>query len=140
MKIECSFSGCSCGCTPSAYRTFEGEDPDIYIAIADWAQDYLANGTDKCRKLNIPKRSQEILITWDNFCNELRVIDSKKAALIKKEKVYEEASKTLGLEIPDEKKLEIKKDKTIIAEIDDKIKELEIKIKTLLTYSKVEIV
>lgn len=104
MRIDVSFSGCSCGCTPSEYYTFEGEEPDIYIKIAEWANDYLTYGEGESifRKLNIPEQSKVILRqvnTLQETNENIRCSINKKNNEIKK---YYEASEILRVAIPKE--------------------------------------
>jgi len=136
MKIRCTFSGCSCGCTPYESVTFEGEEPDIYVAIACWAQEYMIRGDAPFTRLEIPVKSQEILLAWRNLRNESDTLVSKKNALVKKENAYKEASKTLGVKIPDEKLREIETNEATIIEIDGKLAELANRRTALLAYEK----
>jgi len=136
MEIQCRFHGCSCGCTPYDSVTFEGEEPDIYAAIASWAQEYMSRDSNPFRKLDIPEKSQEVLLAWRDLRDESDMLELKKSALVKKAKDYEEASKTLGIGIPDEKFREIDADKVIVAEIDGKLAELASQKTALLAYEK----
>ena len=140
MEVQCRFSGCSCGCTQSDSATFKGSEPDIYTAIAKWAKEYMTGGSNPFRKLNIPEKSQEILLTWSSIRDESDILALKKGVFIKKINAYEEAAKTLGVDVPDEKLREINANKEIIAEIDRKLPELSAKMSVLFAYDEVSVI
>jgi len=116
MQIDVHFSGCSCGCTPSQYETFEGEAPDIYVAIAEWAEQFRAAGDNPFRKLTIPEESKAYILKYIEFDEKIkakiREIDLASGALAvkwHKKQQYMDAAKLLGIDPPPHIVEEIKK-------------------------------
>lgn len=141
MEINCSFHGCSCGCTSGSYITVKGEEPDIYIAIAEWAKEYLTHGSSIFRKLSIPDQSKEILTTYNELANQKDELEREIEKIKSDEKEIKKASKSLDIEIPENKKEEIATGKKTIMKMKRKIKPLQNKIDALFSYddNKVEI-
>jgi hypothetical protein len=86
------------------------------------------------RKLDIPEKAQDILLAWRDLCDEEKILESEKLPLVKKAKGYEEAAKTLGIEIPEEKLREINADRILITEIEGKLSVLSARRTALLAY------
>jgi len=121
MIINCSHSGCSCGCTPYESERFKGDVPDIYVAIAAWAQDFVAHGSNPLKKLDIPEESKIIVLKSIELKAKLNAFKKEKADLLERNKSLEEASILLGAKIPKDKK-------ALINEGTRKIDELEIQL------------
>jgi hypothetical protein len=124
MVINCSFYGCSCGCTPQDDPSFEGEEPDIYAVIAEWAMNYTVHGSDPFRKLSIPQQTKDLLLKVYDFSDKIEDLTSKKETLVSKNESYENAAKTLGVEIPKEKQDEIAINVSYITSLGQQINEL----------------
>ncbi len=95
MEISCSFRGCSCGCTSSDYKIFKGEAPEIYTAIAYWAQDYLVSGNNMFSKLKIPEESKEILKKVNELDKKIYDLKRQKSEIVTKIGSYEYAANVL---------------------------------------------
>lgn len=147
MEISVSFDGCSCGCTPYETVLFEGQEPDIYIAIASWALDYTVRG-DPFRKLDIPEESkkycEEVFKVQDQIKepeSQLRKLDVEIQDIENRSNKYQEASELLGVALPDNivqilSELENQK-KNLIAQsqnLKSEISELKSKINHILSY------
>jgi hypothetical protein len=139
MIINCSFSGCSCGCTPRDSAHFEGDEPDIYIAIAKWAMDYTVYGDNPFRKLNIPQQSKDLLLKVYALSGEIKGHESGKATLLKKAASYETSAKTLGVDVPADKQREMETDRATISGFEEKIKDLSDQKAALLRYDETKI-
>lgn len=135
MKIDCEFRGCSCGCTPYEYRSFEGEEPDIYIAIANWVWDNgLTTSGEPFRKLNIPEESKEILrkVIKLNMC--IRDKENKISFCKTSIKGLDQAAATLEIPVPDAKAKEIEKFQKAIADLNEQILPLKSEKEALLNF------
>lgn len=124
MKIECSFSGCSCGCTPYEYKTFIGPEPDIYIAIANWARDYTTSGPSPFRKLSIPKETITILEKISPLWDEKSTLSRQKRSIEIKIEGLKKAAELLETEIPQLKKEEISNDEKTLETITQRIQQI----------------
>lgn len=131
-EIRCSFRGCSCGCTDPESKTFQGNEPDIYIKIANWAQNYLTDSTNPFSKLNIPQESKDILLKIIDINNNIEKLKEENEEISKINKSIQKSSEILEIEIPQNKIEEIKKGNEKINLNTQKIVELRLQRKKLL--------
>lgn len=139
IEIYCNHSGCSCGCTQPENITFKGEEPDIYVAIAEWAQDFLTTTTDPFSKLTIPQQSKDILLKIIPLSKERKFLDDQKTNLQLHIKRLKEAAKKLEIEMPENKKSEIKNAIKTISKIDKAINTNSIKKTTIMSYDEYKV-
>jgi len=106
MRIDVHFYGCSCGCTPGDYATFEGEAPDIYVAIAEWAEGYRTEG-DPFRKLIIPEEAKPYVLKYieldgevGKLLGEIRDLEAVLTTRANKKSSYLKAADLLGIALP----------------------------------------
>lgn len=106
MRIDVHFYGCSCGCTPGENATFEGEAPDIYMAIAEWAEGYRTKG-DPFRKLNIPEEAKPYVLKYieldgevGKILGEIRDLEAFLTTQSNKKMSYRAAADLLRIALP----------------------------------------
>lgn len=134
MEINVSFHGCSCGCTESEYVVFKGEAPDIHIAIADWAKDYMTHSQNPFNKVSIPEESKVIALEWNELYKEGDLLQNKINKLNSRKKEIKAAVKMLDVSIPSDKRKELNRNDDTVKICEKELKELVRKRSALIKY------
>ena len=131
MDMTATFSGCSCGCTPSSRLTVRGHRNDVIKRLAMFYFDFAVDGDNPYNKIWCHDLCNEDEADVEKLADELRGIEKKmrkyKSKIGRnKDKAWELkcAAETLGVEIPEDKVKEIDAMKIENEESNKEIKKL----------------